>query len=99
MGDNRHGDLIARHLACVGCVEVDGVVPHSSTGWKHAHRVHTLAHLPRTGLSTAVQVFADGAHLTLETYVLAHELGDLFDGMQRCGVVASAEGAADDRQR
>src|ERR1019366_6768404 len=53
----------------------------------------------RTGLSTVVQLLADGSHLTLETDVLTHDLGDLFNGGQRGGVVPPAEGAADDRER
>jgi hypothetical protein len=99
MGDNRRIDLIAGPPACVACAEVGEVVHLLSTDNARAHRVHTRHTCARTGLSTAVQVLADGAHLTLESHVLAHELGDLLDRMQRCRVVAPTEGAADHRER
>jgi hypothetical protein len=97
MGDNPRSDLITGRPACVACAEEGGVVHRASIEARGAHRVHTLPHRARTGLSTAVQVFANGAHLTLETHVLAHQLGDLLDRMQRGGVVAPTEGAPDHR--
>ncbi|MEA2638513.1 MAG: hypothetical protein QOE18_1570, partial [Chloroflexota bacterium] len=74
MGDKRRGDLIAGRRAGMACVEVGAVVHRLSPDDARAHRVHTFDTCAHTGLSTAVQVLADGAHLTLESHVLAHEL-------------------------
>src|SRR5580692_5726578 len=52
-----------------------------------------------TGLSTVVELFADRSHLTLEANVFTHELGDLFDCVQRRGVIPPTECAPDDGQR
>ena len=99
MGDNSRVDLTSASMSCMACAEVGGVVHQLCTGKSVVHFVHNRTRCARTGLSTAVEVFADGAHLTLESHVLTHELGDFLDGMQCGGVVASTERGADHRER
>ena len=99
MGDNPKSDLIAAPQPSPACAQVAWVAHRLSTGRAVAHFVHMPSRAPGTGLSTVVQLFADRSHLALEAHVLTRELGDLFDRVQRCGVVPTAEGAADDRER
>ncbi len=99
MGDNRESDLIEPPVALPACVQV-ACVPHRlSTAGGVPHFVHMPSPAPATGLSTVVELLADGAHLTLKADVLAHELRDLFDSVQRGGVVPAPERAPDDGER
>ncbi len=98
MGDNSERDLIAAPGALRACAQPAPVVHRLCTGSEVAHFVHRPSPVSTTGLSTVVQLLANGAHLTLEADVLAHELGDLFNRVQRGGVIPSPEGTADDRE-
>ena len=97
MGDNSQSNLIAGPGALPGCAQVALIVHQLSTVLGVAHFVHTPSPVRATGLSTVVELLADGSHLTLEANVFAHQLGDLLDRMQRGGVVAPTEGAPDHR--
>lgn len=97
MGDNPGSDLIAAPGALPACAQVAPVVHQFCTASTVAHFVHMSSRVSRTGLSTVVQLLADRAHLTLESNILTHQLGDLFDRVERRGVVAATKGTADDR--
>jgi hypothetical protein len=98
MGDNPECDLIEAPQALRACAQVAPVVHQLCTGEGVAHFVHMPSPGPATGLSTVVELLADRAHLTLEADVLAHQLGDLLDGVQRGGVIPSPESGADNRE-
>jgi hypothetical protein len=99
MGDNSTIDLTSAPVPCMACAEVGDVVHRLCTGKSVVHFVHNRPRCAHTGLSTAVEVLADGAHLTLESHILAHELGDFLDGVQCGGVVTATERSADHRER
>lgn len=97
MGDNPECDLIRAPRALRACAQVAPVVHQLCTVGGVAHFVHMPSPGPATGLSTVVELLANRAHLTLEADVLAHQLGDLLDGVQRSGVIPPPEGGADNR--
>src|SRR4029077_1096716 len=68
-GDNPKSDLTAAPEAPPACAQVASVVHQQRTGSRVAHFVHMASQVPRTGLSTVVQLLADRAHLTLESDV------------------------------
>jgi hypothetical protein len=98
MGDNPECDLIRAPRALRACAQVAPVVHQLCTVGGVAHFVHMPSPGPATGLSTVVELLANRAHLTLEADVLAHQLGNFLDGVQRSGVIPPAERGADNRE-
>jgi hypothetical protein len=99
MGDNSGSDLMEAPAALPACAQAACVVHRLSTAGTVPHFVHMPSPTPATGLSTVVQLLADGAYLTLEAHVFTHELGDLLDRVERGRVVPSTKGTANHRER
>ena len=83
------------------CAESPGIIPAPGAGGDctPAHRLcRTCPQASPRVSSVLVEPLADVAQVTLKAHILEREVGDLLDGVQRGGVVASTEGGADHRQ-
>ena len=94
--------------ACSGGVANDNLCTRrldiivSSTGWAWGVAAHrsagTFPQASPLPASVFVESLTDLAQVALQTRILEDEVGDLLDGMQGSGVIATPEGVPDHRQ-